>query len=300
MLCAGPSTAAPPRSASPVRNGGCCPPGPSAGATAGRAGRACSTLSRLRFVADRRPAGGSRPGRRERDPADRRAWQLHHREGGAAGREAKVIAGRAFRTKRSTGSPTKNWSAARACSRTIRENLAASSAAKKAARHEPDETRKDRRHVRSRWIESTRRPRRRSRRCKEPGYGAAASAADADRAALLLLGGGYYWISSGGKVETDNAAVKQDIVSVSAQVNGPVVDVLRQERRTCEARRAAVPDRPGAVSRRARAGRSAACRRPACRDAAAHAGGGHRRRHHRGAGQPGDQAATRCRGRPRC
>ena len=44
--------------------------------------------------------------------------------------------------------------------------------------------------------------------------------------ALLLIGGAYYWFSSGGKVETDNAAVKQDIVSVSAQVNGPVIAVL--------------------------------------------------------------------------
>ena len=43
---------------------------------------------------------------------------------------------------------------------------------------------------------------------------------------LLLLGGGFYWFASGGKVETDNAAVKQDIVSVSAQVNGPVIEVL--------------------------------------------------------------------------
>ena len=39
--------------------------------------------------------------------------------------------------------------------------------------------------------------------------------------ALLLLGGLYYWIASGDSVSTDNAAVKQDIVSVSAQVNGP-------------------------------------------------------------------------------
>lgn len=43
--------------------------------------------------------------------------------------------------------------------------------------------------------------------------------------ALLLLGGAYYWFASGGSVSTDNAAVKQDIVSVSAQVNGPVVAV---------------------------------------------------------------------------
>jgi membrane fusion protein, multidrug efflux system len=44
--------------------------------------------------------------------------------------------------------------------------------------------------------------------------------------AVLLLGGLFYWFSSGGSVSTDNAAVKQDIVSVSAQVNGPVVAVL--------------------------------------------------------------------------
>ena len=42
---------------------------------------------------------------------------------------------------------------------------------------------------------------------------------------LLLLGGIGYWIASGDTVSTDNAAVKQDIVSVSAQVNGPVVEV---------------------------------------------------------------------------
>lgn len=43
--------------------------------------------------------------------------------------------------------------------------------------------------------------------------------------ALLLLGGLYYWIASSDKVSTDNASVKQDIVSVSSQVNGPVVEV---------------------------------------------------------------------------
>ncbi|WP_395622305.1 HlyD family secretion protein [Sphingomonas daechungensis] len=43
--------------------------------------------------------------------------------------------------------------------------------------------------------------------------------------ALLLLGGGYYWFASGDSVSTDNAAVKQDIVSVSSQVNGPVIAV---------------------------------------------------------------------------
>ncbi|HET7708158.1 MAG TPA: HlyD family secretion protein [Sphingomicrobium sp.] len=42
---------------------------------------------------------------------------------------------------------------------------------------------------------------------------------------LLLFGGIGYWIASGDAVSTDNAAVKQDIVSVSAQVNGPVIEV---------------------------------------------------------------------------
>ena len=44
--------------------------------------------------------------------------------------------------------------------------------------------------------------------------------------ALLIIGGGYYWLSSGGKVSTDDAQVKQDIVSVSPQVNGQVVQVF--------------------------------------------------------------------------
>jgi membrane fusion protein, multidrug efflux system len=44
--------------------------------------------------------------------------------------------------------------------------------------------------------------------------------------ALLILGGGYYWLTSGGSVSTDDAQVKQDIVSVSPQVNGQVVQVL--------------------------------------------------------------------------
>ena len=43
---------------------------------------------------------------------------------------------------------------------------------------------------------------------------------------LLLLGLGAYWWFTGGKTEsTDNAQVKTDIVSVSAQVTGPVVEV---------------------------------------------------------------------------
>ena len=42
---------------------------------------------------------------------------------------------------------------------------------------------------------------------------------------LLLLAGVAYWIATSDSVSTDNAAVKQDIVSVSAQVNGPIVEV---------------------------------------------------------------------------
>jgi membrane fusion protein (multidrug efflux system) len=44
--------------------------------------------------------------------------------------------------------------------------------------------------------------------------------------ALLLLGGVYYYVTSGGSVSTDDAQVKQDIVSVSPQVNGQVVQVF--------------------------------------------------------------------------
>lgn len=44
--------------------------------------------------------------------------------------------------------------------------------------------------------------------------------------ALLLIGGGYYWLTSGGSVSTDDAQVKQDIVSVSPQVNGQIVQVF--------------------------------------------------------------------------
>jgi membrane fusion protein (multidrug efflux system) len=43
--------------------------------------------------------------------------------------------------------------------------------------------------------------------------------------ALLIALGAYYWLSSGGSVSTDDAQLKQDIVSVSAQVNGPVIEV---------------------------------------------------------------------------
>jgi membrane fusion protein, multidrug efflux system len=44
--------------------------------------------------------------------------------------------------------------------------------------------------------------------------------------ALLIVGGSYYWLTSGGSVSTDDAQVKQDIVSVSPQVNGQIVQVF--------------------------------------------------------------------------
>ena len=44
--------------------------------------------------------------------------------------------------------------------------------------------------------------------------------------ALLLVLGGYYWLTSGSSVSTDDAQVKQDIVSVSPQVAGPVQKIF--------------------------------------------------------------------------
>jgi membrane fusion protein (multidrug efflux system) len=44
--------------------------------------------------------------------------------------------------------------------------------------------------------------------------------------ALLLLAGSYYWLTSGRSVSTDDAQLKQDIVAVSPQVNGPISQVL--------------------------------------------------------------------------
>jgi len=46
---------------------------------------------------------------------------------------------------------------------------------------------------------------------------------------LILIVGGYFWLTSGRSVSTDNAYVKQDIVSVSTQINGPVVEVFVRE-----------------------------------------------------------------------
>ena len=46
---------------------------------------------------------------------------------------------------------------------------------------------------------------------------------------LLIVVGGYFWLTSGRSVSTDNAYVKQDIVAVSTQINGPVVQVFVRE-----------------------------------------------------------------------
>ena len=46
---------------------------------------------------------------------------------------------------------------------------------------------------------------------------------------MLLVVGGYFWLTSGRSVSTDNAYVKQDIVSVSTQINGPIVEVFVRE-----------------------------------------------------------------------
>ena len=51
---------------------------------------------------------------------------------------------------------------------------------------------------------------------------------------LLIIGGGYYWLASGGRVSTDDAAIKQDIVSVSAQVNGPITEVAVRNGQTVQ------------------------------------------------------------------
>ena len=49
---------------------------------------------------------------------------------------------------------------------------------------------------------------------------------------LALAGGAFlYWESLAGKASTDNAYIKQDMVSVSAEVGGRIVEgVLREDR----------------------------------------------------------------------
>ncbi|MCA3255054.1 MAG: HlyD family secretion protein [Alphaproteobacteria bacterium] len=46
---------------------------------------------------------------------------------------------------------------------------------------------------------------------------------------LLLIGGGWMWWSGHGRVSTDNAYVQQDMVSVSADVTGRLVEVAVRE-----------------------------------------------------------------------
>ncbi|WP_026092083.1 HlyD family secretion protein [Porphyrobacter sp. AAP82] len=43
---------------------------------------------------------------------------------------------------------------------------------------------------------------------------------------MLAAGGWLYWQSLEGKVSTDNAYIKQDMISVSAEVGGPIAEVL--------------------------------------------------------------------------
>jgi membrane fusion protein (multidrug efflux system) len=45
----------------------------------------------------------------------------------------------------------------------------------------------------------------------------------------LLAVAGYFWLTSGRYVSTDNAYVQQDMVSVSSEVNGPIIEVLVHE-----------------------------------------------------------------------
>ena len=71
---------------------------------------------------------------------------------------------------------------------------------------------------------ATAEPNVRKRRVKLPeGKGALRTIVMLIVPALLIIGGAYYWLTSGGSVSTDDAQVKQDIVSVSAQVTGPVL-----------------------------------------------------------------------------
>ena len=52
--------------------------------------------------------------------------------------------------------------------------------------------------------------------------------------ALLVAVGLYFWLTGGQSVSTDNAYVKQDIVGVSTQVNGPVLEVFVRENQHVE------------------------------------------------------------------
>ena len=101
-------------------------------------------------------------------------------------------------------------------------------------------------------------------------------------------------------MSTDDAQIKQDIVSVSAQVNGPIEQVFVKN--GAQVKRGDLLFRidPQPYPGRARAGAGAARRGAAADDAAADAGRRHRRRHHRRAGQSVDQAQCACRASRRC
>jgi membrane fusion protein (multidrug efflux system) len=46
---------------------------------------------------------------------------------------------------------------------------------------------------------------------------------------LIVLVGAYFWLTSGRYISTDNAYVQQDKVSVSAEVTGPILEVMVRE-----------------------------------------------------------------------
>ncbi|MCY7397697.1 MAG: HlyD family secretion protein [Sphingomonas bacterium] len=52
---------------------------------------------------------------------------------------------------------------------------------------------------------------------------------------LILAVGAYFWLAGGKSVGTDNAYVKQDIVAISTQINGPVSAVLVRENQRVKA-----------------------------------------------------------------
>jgi len=53
--------------------------------------------------------------------------------------------------------------------------------------------------------------------------------------ALIIGAGTYFWVTGGRSVSTDNAYVKRDIVSVSADVNGRIVEVRVRENQMVKA-----------------------------------------------------------------
>lgn len=51
----------------------------------------------------------------------------------------------------------------------------------------------------------------------------------------LAIGGGFYWYDQQGKVSTDNAYIKQDKVSVSAEISGRIIEIAAEENQTVKA-----------------------------------------------------------------